>query len=82
MPRRPMSAERRAAMSVVVREAMARPEVRQRVSERTRAGKAAAADGAERALRDAWRRAGPEVRRRFLFGLLVRVCHVPEGADG
>jgi hypothetical protein len=76
MARRPMSAEHRANMAAAVRAAMARPEVRAKVSQRTREGQRAAADGAARALREAWHRASPAIRRKFLCAVVERLCHI------
>jgi hypothetical protein len=66
----------RALISERTQQAMAAPEVRQRISERTKAGMAAASgSAAERAaLRLAWRTARPSVRRAFLEELLGPVC--------
>jgi hypothetical protein len=66
----------RALISERTREAMAAPEVRQRISGRTKAGMAAASgSAAERAaLRLAWRTARPSVRRAFLEQLFGPLC--------
>jgi hypothetical protein len=82
MARRPMSAEHRANMTAAVRAAMRRPEVRARVSAATKAAKAALSEQGARELRAAWRSASPDVRKRFLFGILARACHGQEGGDG
>jgi hypothetical protein len=73
----------RALISERTRQAMAAPEVRQRVSERTKAGMARASGmAAERAaLALAWRTARPAVRRLFLQELLAPLCSGSAAGD-
>jgi hypothetical protein len=74
----------RALISERTRQAMAAPEVRQRVSERTKAGMARASRmAAERAaLGLAWRTARPAVRRSFLEELFAPLCSASPAATG
>jgi hypothetical protein len=83
-----MTPEQRQRISIATREAMSAPEVRRRISEATKRGMAARAAWAPelRALRAAWRSAGPAARRRFLDELLtepLRSAHLvcPEAAE-
>jgi hypothetical protein len=72
----------RALISARTRQAMAAPAVRQRISERTKAGMAAVSGSASEraALAFAWRLARPSVRRAFVEGLFTPLCSA--SADG
>jgi hypothetical protein len=83
-----MTPDTRARISIATRERMAAPEVRRKISEATKRGIAARAAWAPelRALREAWRSAGPDARRHFLDEILVeplRSAHLvcPEAAE-
>lgn len=76
--------ESRRALSQKVRASMADPEVRKRISDRTKEGMLAAAGMLPElaALRSAWRAARPAVRKRFLSELMaemVEACDVGRG---
>lgn len=70
------SVERCRLISARTKAAMASPEVRKRISERTKLGMAARAQWAPElhALEKAWREAGPTARRRFLDGIFEALC--------
>lgn len=71
-----MSAAERSRISAETKARMADPAVRARISERTKAGMAAS-DGTVadlRLLRDAWHRARPAARARFLSELFAPAC--------
>ena len=71
-----MSDMRRQLISARTKAAMAAPEVRKRISERTKLGMAAKARWAPefRELDKAWRAAGPIARHKFLDRLIGGLC--------
>ncbi|UFZ02932.1 hypothetical protein LQG66_27275 [Bradyrhizobium ontarionense] len=75
-PRSKMGADDRARISILTTARMADPAVRARISERTKAGMAAASGTVAdlRLLRDAWGRARPEARARFLTEIFAPAC--------
>lgn len=78
---RRMTAEERRKVAEATRIAMADPAVRQRISERTKAGMRRASAEAQQleAIRAAWSAAGRQARRRFMLEIVDR-CLGP--ADG
>ncbi|RNJ50290.1 hypothetical protein D1O30_12465 [Methylocystis hirsuta] len=71
-----MSDERRQLISKRTRAAMATPEVRKKVSDRTKVGIAARKEWSCElaALRVVWRAACPEARRRFIDEIFEALC--------
>lgn len=71
-----MSDARRQLISLRTKAAMASPEVRKKISERTKLGMAARATWEPElsALRSAWTDARPSVRKRFLDEIFEALC--------